>query len=95
MIEHKITNNKQPQRGDGHDGAFAITQIVFLTKMLTRMVIQNRDILSILMVLGSMQLLFCSIFHMTFDSYPLKLIENTRHKNTQDIRHMKHESHNI
>lgn len=59
------------------------------------MVIQNQNILSISMVLGSMQLLFCSIFHMTFDSYPLKLIENTRQKDTQDIRHMKHELHNI
>jgi hypothetical protein len=34
--------------------------------MLTWMVIQNQDILSILMVLASMQLFFCSIFHMTF-----------------------------
>jgi hypothetical protein len=35
MIEHNLTNNKQPQRDDGLDGTFAITQIIFLTKMLT------------------------------------------------------------
>jgi hypothetical protein len=36
--------------------------------MLTWMVIQNQDILSILMALGSMQLFFCSIFQVIYIS---------------------------